>query len=114
MSEINILIKRSLEENLLISGVLSNPRKGVTEYKKVTVKPVVLKEELKFQFAYILDRNTVHKNLNTDEAIEELKDLFNIYKQGVLYTGEGDYQLLINKKGKVKIIKNKPVKPGLI
>ena len=110
MSEINILIKRSLEENLLISGVLSNPRKGVTEYKKVTVKPVVLKEELKFQFAYILDRNTVHKNLNTDEAIEELKDLFNIYKQGVLYTGEGDYQLLINKKGKVKIIKNKATK----
>lgn len=110
MSEINILIKRALEENLLISGVLSNPRKGVTEYKKVTVKPVVLKEELKFQFAYILDRNTVHKNLNTDDAIEELKDLFNIYKQGVLYTGEGDYQILINKKGKVKIIKNKATK----
>ncbi len=110
MSEINILIKRALEENLLISGILSNPRKGVTEYKKVTVKPVVLKEELKFQFAYILDRNTVHKNLNTSEAIEELKDLFNLYKQGVLYTGEGDYQILINKKGKVKIIKNKATK----
>ena len=65
MSEINILVKRSLEENLLIFGILSNPRKGTTEYKKVTIKPVVLKDELKFQFAYILDRNTVHKNLDT-------------------------------------------------
>ncbi len=110
MSEINILVKSSLEENLLISGVLSNPRKGVTEYKKVTVKPVVLKEELKFQFAYILDRNTVHKNLDTQEAVAELMELFNLYKQGVLYTGEGDYQILINKKGKAKIIKNKASK----
>ncbi len=110
MSEINILVKRSLEENLLISGVLSNPKKGVTEYKKVTVKPVVLKEELKFQFAYILDKNTVHKNLSTSEAVAELMELFNLYKQGVLYTGEGDYQILINKKGKAKIIKNKASK----
>lgn len=110
MSEINILIKRSLEESLLISGVLSNPRKGATEYKKVTVKPVVLKEELKFQFAYILDKNTVHKNLDTQEAVAQLMELFDLYKQGVLYTGEGDYQILINKKGKVKIIKNKASK----
>jgi len=110
VSEINILVKRSLEENLLIFGILSNPRKGTTEYKKVTIKPVVLKDELKFQFAYILDRNTVHKNLDTAEAVVELTELFDCYKQGVLYTTEGDYQILINKKGKVKIIKNKATK----
>lgn len=110
MNEIDVIIKRGFEEKILISAVLSNPRKGLTEYKKVTIKPVVLKEEMVFQFAYILEKNHHHKNLNIEEAVLELTELFTIYKQGVLYTSEGDYQVLVNKKGKIKVIKNKATK----
>jgi len=110
MNNIKTLIEEIVDGNKLISGSLSNPKKGATEYKKVTVKPALIKEQIYFQFTYVLETNNHHKNLVPYEAAAELEELFTLYKQGILNTAEGDYQVLMNKKGKAKIIKNKPTK----
>uniref|UniRef100_UPI0035682278 class I SAM-dependent methyltransferase n=1 Tax=Ilyobacter sp. TaxID=3100343 RepID=UPI0035682278 len=46
-----------------------------------------------------------------EEAVDEILGLLkNYFKQGVIFAAEGDYQLLVNKKNEIKIIKNKPTK----
>ncbi len=108
--ELKSLIINNIERNKIIEATLSKPKKNLTDYKKIKVKPIVLKNELIYQFSYILETNTHHKNLTSEEAVFEFERLFEIYKQGLLNTVDFDYQILVNKKGKVKVIENKPSK----
>ncbi|WP_425449441.1 class I SAM-dependent methyltransferase [Dethiothermospora halolimnae] len=106
------LIKEVINNNKLIYGVLSNvKKKSIKEFNKVTIKPVLIKEDILIQFTYNYDKKVIHKNLKLYDAIEKINDLLNNYfKQGMIFTTEADYQILISKKGKVKILRKKPTK----
>ena len=59
------LIKRIIDEEILIQGVLSNLRKKSQDsFTKVDIKPVLLKEGLRYQFAYYYTNKVLHKNLD--------------------------------------------------
>jgi len=114
MKDLNDLLVDVIEDNKLIYGVFSNLRYKTTEYNKVSIKPVIIKDKIMIQFEYNYDKKVIHENLSTNESIIKSLDLLkDIFKQGVLYTTKGDYQILISKKGKVKIIKNKPTRSSV-
>ncbi|SHJ73997.1 class I SAM-dependent methyltransferase [Paramaledivibacter caminithermalis] len=101
-----------IEEEKFIHAVLSNVRKksGKT-FNKVSVKPVLIKNKLLFQFTYHYDKNVIHKNYTYYEAEGEINNLIKSYfKQGVIYTVDADYQVLVSKKGKIKILKKSPTR----
>ncbi len=110
MKQIIQLLEDVIFENKLIYSVISNMKgKNDIEYKKVTIKPVQMKNTVLLQFEYHFEKKVIHKNLNNEEAISEIFSLLdNFSKQGVIYTTEADYQIFVNKKNKVRILKNKP------
>ena len=109
------LLKEIIIDNSLILGVFSNlKRKSDDSFSKVDVKPVLIKEELKYQFSFYYSNKVLHKNLDPAEAIDEIEDLLNnIFKQAMIFTIDADYQILISKKGKTNILKKKATKKSV-
>lgn len=112
MEKLNSILKDAISEDKFIYGVLSNIRKkGEKTYNKVSIKPVLIKKEFYLQFTYYFDKKVTHKNLLVEEAIVEIKNLLGDYfKQGNLYSMEADYQILISKGGKIKVLTKAPSK----
>lgn len=110
MDHIYTLVEAVISEEDLIYGVLSNVRSGVEKsFKKLTIKPVLIKKEKKIQLEYTYDQKVKHENLTYTEAIDIIFGLLRTYfKQGMLYTVDADYQILISKKNKAKVIKQPP------
>lgn len=112
MDEVIKLLKEIILNDEIIYGVLSNlRRKDEESFNKVTIKPVLIKDEIKLQFTYEYKNKVLHKNLEASEFISEAeKLLIENFKQGIIFTKEADYQILVNKKGKANILKKKPTK----
>lgn len=112
MDEVVKLLKSIILNEEIIFGVLSSVRKKDDNgFSKVDIKPVIIKDELKYQFTYNYKTKVLHENLDGSNAILEIeKLLLENFKQGVIFTQEADYHILISKKGKVSILKKKPTK----
>ncbi|MCQ4924493.1 SAM-dependent methyltransferase [Tissierella carlieri] len=112
MNQVIKLLEEIIFSDEIIYGVLSNLRKKDEDsFNKVTIKPVLIREEIKLQFAYEYKNKVLHKNLDASESIKEIENLLiQSFRQGVIFTREADYQILINKKGKASILKKKPTK----
>ena len=112
MEEVKKLIDRLIEDNEFIYSVLSNLRnKSHNEFNKVNIKPVLIKDDIRFQFSYEYEKKVIHKNLLKYEAIEEVERLLmENFKQMVIFSKTNDYQILTNKKNKFTILKQKPTK----
>ncbi len=86
-----------LEEGLA-RAVLSKPRRE-SPYSKVTVRPVLVDEELRYQFEYRQGDKATHSNLPPGEAESELAGLIHRdFRQALLQTPVHDYQVLDGKK----------------
>jgi Methyltransferase domain len=86
-----------LEEGLA-RAVLSKPRRA-SPYSKVTVRPVLVDEELRYQFEYRQGDRATHANLRPGEAESELAGLIDRdFRQALLQTPVHDYQVLDGKK----------------
>ncbi|EOD01582.1 class I SAM-dependent methyltransferase [Caldisalinibacter kiritimatiensis] len=110
MNDVRELLEDIITSEKLIYGVLSKlKKKSNSIYTKVSVKPVLIKNEKVIQFTYHYDNKVMHKNLSFNQAIENITKLMNDYfRQAMLFTVDADYQILVSKKGKVKILKKKP------
>jgi hypothetical protein len=90
-------LKPLLEEGLA-RAVLSKPRRE-SPYSKVTVRPVLVGEELRYQFEYRRGEQATHANLLPDEAEATLGELIGRdFRQALLQTAVHDYQVLDGKK----------------
>jgi len=109
------LLNESVLNNKFIFAVLSNLRKKDEEdFNKIDVKPVLIKDEIKFQFTYYYKNKVIHKNLEPYNTILEIEGLLTKnFRQGMIFTTEADYQILISKKGRINILKKKPTKETL-
>ncbi|AFC33829.1 methyltransferase [Paenibacillus mucilaginosus 3016] len=108
------LLSRIFGERTLIQATLSQVRstdptgRGCT---KVTVKPVELKGALHYQFSSFCGPKVLHENAEPAEAEEKLGVMLaEQFRQGLLQTGEADYQVLVSKKGKLGILRKPPTK----
>src|SRR5439155_12698711 len=90
-------LKPLLEEGLS-RAVLSKPRRE-SPYSKVTVRPVLVDEELRYQFEYRQGEKATHANLRPPEAEAALADLIRRdFRQALLQTPAHDYQVLDGEK----------------
>ena len=106
------LLKNIILNEEIIEGNISNPRKkDENSFNKVDIKPVLIKDEIKIQITYNYKTKVIHENLSPDESIGKIAELLEKnFRQGMFFTKDADYQILISKKGKVKILKKKPTK----
>lgn len=115
MKEAIILLKEIILSEEMIYAVISNQRKKDEEsFNKVTIKPVLIKDELKLQFTYNYKSKVLHKNLGFIESIDEIeKLLIESFKQAIFCAKNLDYHILISKKDKVTILKKKPTRENI-
>lgn len=60
---------------------------------------MLIKEEIKIQFAYNYKTKVIHENLSPPkEAVENIMEILNNFRQGIFFTKDADYQILISKK----------------
>ncbi|WP_375137241.1 class I SAM-dependent methyltransferase [Paenibacillus pabuli] len=106
MDSLRKLIQDIFEQNSLITATWSQlRRRDNVSYTKVQVKPVTLKNQLHYQFAFHYTNKVLHENLTPAEAVERMTLLCEeTFRQGLLCTTDADYQILISKKYKVSIL----------
>lgn len=115
MYEVMSLIKKIIDENTLIGGVLSGVKSKELDFSKVDIKPVEIKDQLLYQFTYDKKPKVIHQNRTPAEAKEEIENLLkDSFKQGMFFSIEGDYQVFISKKGKASVLKKKPSKELIV
>lgn len=81
---------------------ISNPRRSA-EVRRLTVRPVLIRQDLMFQLASYTDSQVFHENLTKEKLMERLGQLLPLYKQLQLKSTEGTVTALINKKNKAAI-----------
>ncbi|WP_352418433.1 SAM-dependent methyltransferase [Proteiniborus sp.] len=115
MEDISLLLSDIVLNEKFIYGVLSNvKKKSEATFNKVSIKPVLIKEEKKLQLTFEYEKKVIHENLDFLEGIEKIKGLLNEYfRQAMIFTVEADYHILISKKGKATILKKKPTKESI-
>ena len=100
--------EEAIKNKTFIHAILSNRRtKDKNSYNKIDVKPVLIQNELNFQLTYAYSKKVFHENLNQGEFLVKLEELLEDFRQIMIYRVDKDLQVLISKKGKVKIIEHK-------
>lgn len=94
-------IDDNLNKDLQLISI-SNPRKA-TDIRRITVRPVLIRQDLMFQMASYTDTQVFHENLTKDILIKRIEELLPLYRQVQFQSPEGDVTALINKKGKAAI-----------
>ncbi len=86
-------------EDILLKGihsaVISQKNKdSKSSYNKVTIKPFLSKEAIKYQFSYYEDKKVFHKNLELNETVDEIVIyLKNHFFQCLIFGSENDVHL---------------------
>lgn len=110
MEKIITIINQSIETNEFINCVWSNPRTKEVPYVKISAKPIEIKDNYMIQFAMLKDNKETHSNVAIQQVAEFITQHCTGYKQIQLFTGTGDYQCLVNKKGVANIKRKAPSK----
>ena len=106
MDELKKLLETYMDENLE-QLILSGPRKGLEE-KKVRIRPVLLKGQLKFQAEIFRGTQAFHENLGKEEAIARILGwMENTFCQLQLTAPEGAVNALVSKKGRMTVKEKK-------
>ncbi len=101
--------EQSVAQNTFIKLTLSNKRVSSSELKNVYVKPVMIKDRLLMSFVDRFNTKDVTRNLELQDASEEIKRLLEeSFLQCYLASTTDDYHLLINKKGNSTLLRKPP------
>lgn len=109
--EIQRIIHEMIRKQTLILAVLSGTKHKETALR-ITIRPLLIKNQLRYQLSETKEKQVLHQNLTADESIQFLLENLLSYKQVHFYTTEADYQILISKKEKQTLLKKAPSKQG--
>ena len=105
------LAGRLFAEGTLTAGTLSKPRRKDATLTRVTVRPVDLRDGLRYQFGYRDEPRERTENLSPQDAEHRLLALLGPeLRQGLLHTPDADYQVLVARGGDVKILERPPTR----
>ena len=86
-------------------AVISGLKKGADcEFSKVTVRPFTSGDTVKYQFEYTVKAQVKHKNVSSDDLVDEITLLMeNYFTQCMVYGKENDFHInCFNGKVKAK------------
>lgn len=109
-------VVQALREGICIQLILSKPvEKNTSAWKKISLRPVTIKETSHYQVALSRGQQEVHENLLPAETIQRVTELWsNQFREGYLYTPQADYHFQKSTKGTVRLKKKSPTKADLI
>jgi len=94
------------EEGRLSQAVFSSSKsKGEEAARKLTVRPVLLKGGLFFQFERLTDKKAYHENVGPEALAGKLAEAMEGFKQALFKTSDEDVQVLANKKGELSLVR---------
>lgn len=103
-----LLTELKLSETLIEATLTQEKKTGTAPYDKVVVKPMLIKEQLVFQFECFKGPQAFHENLEPETGLNRLIEWASLhYKQIALFTTQFDYDLLVNRQGQASV-KRKP------
>ena len=106
MNELRTVLQEIINRDL-IQVILSNSRDAELG-TKVKVRPVLIKDEVRYQETIYRGTQVFHENFTAGETIERIeKYMIELFKQGELKSSHEDVTVLVSKKGKVTIQKKK-------
>ncbi len=101
-------VQQAVDESKLERLVLSKYQGNEADLERVTIRPVLIKDEFLLSFLYQYKTNHITKNLTLTEATSFLQDaLGEEFKNAHLLTGEWEIQLTFSKKGKTLLNKHR-------
>ncbi|MEG0918542.1 MAG: SAM-dependent methyltransferase [Anaerovoracaceae bacterium] len=99
------LIKEIFNDKNIVSITIANKRKKTYETSKIIIRPVLIKDELCYQWEEHKNNQVFHKNLLEEETMAAIiSQMKNNFKQCNIFTEEKEIQILANKYDKPKII----------
>jgi len=109
-AELSAFLRSAALDRLLLQATFSQPRrKDEAGPRKVTVRPVRLKDGLRYQFERQIANQAHHDNLLPEAAAEEMERLIaEQFRQALVKTSEADVQILVSKKGKPALLRKAP------
>ena len=108
MEKLRELFENIFNEDKPVKMVFSNKRKKSLEYSKVTVRPIMAGETIKYQAEYTYEKKATHKNFDEGEAVEFcLQLMVDDFKQANIFTVNSDIQVLASKADNPRITKKK-------
>ena len=105
MEELRELLYKYLNENL-VHIIISNPRNREAA-GKIHLRPVLVREKMVFQASEYKEKKVYHKNLTREEALAQILNWMEDYRQLEVASGLGQATVLISKKGKVTVKEKK-------
>ncbi|MDF2949895.1 MAG: hypothetical protein K0R07_1940, partial [Sedimentibacter sp.] len=85
--------------------------KSENPYIKITARTISIKNENMIQFEKFTEKQAFHENYTFEKASEEIINLIiNEYRNINLFTEEADFQLIVSKKGSIKLTEKEPTK----
>ena len=99
------LLSYALHSRRCLLLVLSKPLGSVTPCRKVSIRPIALKQHLLYQFTYQFPTKETHENLDAAPALTRIQELFPAsFAHANLYTTDADY-LMKSRKGEIHVVK---------
>lgn len=92
---------KEIMDNELERLIISNPKNKDVEYKKIVVRPVLIKNEVLYQFEKYTDKQVFHSNETLDECQNSVIRFMEDFRQCDAFTKKKNYVVKISKKGKV-------------
>ena len=92
---------KEIMDNELERLIISNPKNKDVEYKKIVVRPVLIKNEVLYQFEKYTDKQVFHSNETLDECQKSVIRFMEDFRQCDAFTKKKNYVVKISKKGKV-------------
>jgi len=110
--ELGNRLRDTFSQQQILLVVLSRPlRKDAQSPRKITVRPVTIKEELRYQFTTRVNNQDHHENLSVEETTGKLESLFpQSYGDCHLYTAGYDLTVRLQKNGTLKTKETPPSK----
>ena len=109
MNEIQKLYSMVFQSENLIKMIFSGKRLKSLPYNKVTVRPVIIQNEVLFQIEYTYDKKVNQTNVTFPDAIVLAnKFIFEEFKQVNIFNEDNDIQILASNPENPKIITKAP------
>lgn len=108
------LLNKVFQAGGFLGCSLTKLRRKSTEYDKLSLRPIELADTHLCQVTYHYPQKEIHKNLTFNEAeIFVLEQLETVFRQGHFFTPYADWQVLVSKKGVVKILRHDPTRQNI-
>ena len=97
-------LQHSTQHHIFLKLVLSKYQGQEIDLQRLTIRPIILRDEAFLSFVYTYKTKDITKNCNLPESIALIAQLLHEFKNANLFTQQQELQLSISKKNKASLL----------